>query len=91
MPTRPKSACGRMASLPISPALSAATRESLDLPGPRRRQRTCSTSASISTERDTVIRTQERTIYTAGRPPWYDYKGEVRLLALHNDRNNKTH
>ena len=39
--------------------------------------RTCSTSASISTERETIIRTSNRTIYTAGRPPWYNQEGQL--------------
>ena len=41
-----------------------------------RRKRTCSTSASISTEREPIIRTKRRTIYTAGRPPWYNKEGQ---------------
>ena len=41
-----------------------------------RRKRTCSTSASISTEREPIIRTNRRTIYTAGRPPWYNKEGQ---------------
>ena len=44
---------------------------------PFRRQRTCSTSASISTEREPIIRTSKRTIYTQGRPPWYDCQGQL--------------
>ena len=40
-------------------------------------QRTVSTSATISTEREPIIRTTRRTIYTAGRPPWYDYQGQL--------------
>lgn len=35
-----------------------------------KRKRTCSRSATISTEREPIIRTNRRTIYTAGRPPW---------------------
>jgi len=45
--------------------------------GGTRRKRTCSTSASISTERETIIRTSNRTIYTAGRPPWYNQEGQL--------------
>jgi len=45
---------------------------------PTRRQRTCSTSASISTVREPIIRTKRRTIYTAGRPPWYNKEGQHR-------------
>ena len=44
--------------------------------GTTRRKRTCSTSASISTEREPIIRTNRRTIYTAGRPPWYNKEGQ---------------
>jgi len=46
------------------------------MPGPTRRKRTCSTSASISTVREPIIRTKRRTIYTAGRPPWYNKEGQ---------------
>jgi len=41
-----------------------------------KRQRTFSTSATISTEREPIIRASRRTIYTAGRPPWYDSQGQ---------------
>lgn len=44
--------------------------------GPTRRKRTCSTSASVSTVREPIIRTKRRTIYTAGRPPWYNKEGQ---------------
>ena len=83
-PPRPRSACARMtlsatASMPLPPLLPPTH------PGPpsslsplpprmgarRKRQRTCSTSGAISTERETVIRTNKRVIYTVGRPPWY--------------------
>ena len=47
------------------------------VPGVSRRKRTCSTSASISTERETILRTSNRTIYTAGRPPWYNEEGQL--------------
>lgn len=47
------------------------------LPPATRRQRTVSTSANISTEKEPIIRTTRRTIYTAGRPPWYDYQGQL--------------
>jgi len=42
----------------------------------RGRQRTFSTSATVSTEREPIIRASRRTIYTAGRPPWYDSQGQ---------------
>jgi len=45
-------------------------------PAARQRQRTFSTSAEISTEREPIIRASRRTIYTAGRPPWYDSQGQ---------------
>ena len=40
------------------------------------RQRTLSTNAAISTEREPIIRAPKRTIYTQGRPPWYDSQGQ---------------
>lgn len=40
--------------------------------GPHRRERTFSASGSKS---QTVLRTQQRNIYIAGRPPWYDAHG----------------
>ena len=47
------------------------------IPGARRqRQRTLSTNAAISTEREPIIRAPKRTIYTQGRPPWYDSQGQ---------------
>ena len=52
------------------------------MPGPTRRKRTCSTSASISTVREPIIRTKRRTIYTAGRPPWYNKEGMHVTLFL---------
>jgi len=42
----------------------------------KQRQRTISTNADISTEREPIIRLSRRTIYTAGRPPWYDSHGQ---------------
>ena len=42
----------------------------------RQRQRTLSTNAAISTEREPIIRAPKRTIYTQGRPPWYDSQGQ---------------
>jgi len=41
-----------------------------------KRQRNFSTNATISTEREPIIRASKRTIYTAGRPPWYDSQGQ---------------
>jgi len=71
---RPHSSMGTAASLGL---------DELSLPqkGPlasvrKQRQRTISTSADISTEREPLIRISRRTIYTAGRPPWYDSQGQ---------------
>lgn len=47
------------------------------LGGIPRRQRTSSTSASVSTEREPILRVSKRTIYTAGRPPWYNFQGQL--------------
>lgn len=41
-----------------------------------KRERTWSTTKS-SSPREPVIRTRQRTIYTAGRPPWYDTQGQL--------------
>ncbi|CAG2180643.1 unnamed protein product, partial [Oppiella nova] len=43
-----------------------------------RRERTLSLSKSAksATKTDTVLRTRQRTIYTSGRPPWYDTHGQ---------------
>ncbi len=45
----------------------------------RRRQRTLSLSgtSTVSTEREPILRTKQRTIYTAGRPPWYNQQGRI--------------
>lgn len=44
----------------------------------RGRKRTLSTSAAVSTDREPpVIRTNHRTIYIAGRPPWYNSQGQL--------------
>eukprot|EP00091_Calanus_sinicus_P012636 TRINITY_DN28326_c0_g1_i1.p1 TRINITY_DN28326_c0_g1~~TRINITY_DN28326_c0_g1_i1.p1 ORF type:complete len:157 (-),score=49.01 TRINITY_DN28326_c0_g1_i1:8-454(-) len=69
---RPHSSMGLAATLGL---------DELSLPpkGPlvrTQRQRTISTSATISTEREPIIRISKRTIYTAGRPPWYDSQGQ---------------
>ena len=34
-----------------------------------------------STDRQPILRTSHRTIYTAGRPPWYDYQGNGHLTS----------
>ena len=41
----------------------------------KRRSRTASTSAPSE---NTVVRSGSRTIYTAGRPPWYDSHGQLK-------------
>ncbi|RXG57319.1 Uridine-cytidine kinase-like 1, partial [Armadillidium vulgare] len=41
-----------------------------------RRQRTSSQSTS-SKSREPILRGLRRTIYTAGRPPWYDCQGQL--------------
>jgi len=71
---RPHSSMGLAASLGLD---ELALPPKSPLPGIRRpRQRTFSTSATISTEREPIIRACKRTIYTAGRPPWYDSQGQ---------------
>ncbi len=59
------------------PGSAAAARPGSGAGGAIRRKRTCSTSATISTEREPIIRTSRRTIYTAGRPPWYNKEGQL--------------
>ena len=63
---RPHSSKGPAANLSLPPLASVR----------KQRQRTISTSADISTEREPLIRVSRRTIYTAGRPPWYDSQGQ---------------
>lgn len=41
-----------------------------------RRQRTTSMSQSNKTSTESVLRSHTRTIYTAGRPPWYNSAGQ---------------
>lgn len=42
----------------------------------RERTRSLSKSAKSVTKTDPVLRTRQRTIYTSGRPPWYDTHGQ---------------
>ena len=56
------------ASSPRSPLKST--------PG-RRRTRTASTSCTTADE-GPVVRSGKQTIYTAGRPPWYDSHGQLK-------------
>ncbi|GFY73695.1 uridine-cytidine kinase-like 1 [Trichonephila inaurata madagascariensis] len=61
-----------MQSSPLSPSFSP-------LASPHRvkkRERTWSSSKS-GVSREPVLRTRQRTIYTAGRPPWYDTQGQL--------------
>lgn len=45
---------------------------------PSRKGREYAISSSIiGTKRQTILRTAKRTIYTAGRPPWYDAQGQL--------------
>jgi uridine kinase len=41
-----------------------------------RRQRTTSTSQNTIRANEAIIRCNQRTIYTAGRPPWYNTQGQ---------------
>ncbi|RWS24960.1 uridine-cytidine kinase-like 1 [Leptotrombidium deliense] len=43
----------------------------------QKRERTLSMSKSSGIKGETVLRTRQRTIYTAGRPPWYDAQGQL--------------
>jgi len=71
---RPHSSMGLAASLGLD-ELSLPPKSPLS-GGRRQRQRTISTSGAINTEREPIIRASKRTIYTAGRPPWYDSQGQ---------------
>lgn len=44
--------------------------------GKRERTLSLSKSAKSATKTDPVLRTRQRTIYTSGRPPWYDTQGQ---------------
>ena len=71
---RPHSSMGLAASLGLD---ELALPPKSPLAGVRKqRQRTISTSGAINTEREPIIRASKRTIYTAGRPPWYDSQGQ---------------
>ena len=76
-PPRPRSAGpGGPLLSPLAPSEGSAVEG--HSPARRQRQRTCSTSATVSTEREPIIRTTRRTIYTQGRPPWYDFQGQLK-------------
>lgn len=68
---------------PASPTtVPARNPQSMDSPvrtgAPRRRQRTTSMNNQVTTANpsECVIRSNNRTIYTAGRPPWYNCAGQ---------------
>ncbi|XP_073845758.1 uridine-cytidine kinase-like lethal (2) k01209 [Musca autumnalis] len=69
---------------PASPTtVPARTPQCLESPArtgpPRRRQRTTSMNNQVTTANpsECVIRSNNRTIYTAGRPPWYNCAGSA--------------
>jgi len=84
LPSRPRSAGpGGPLLSPLAAAIGAAGEGgalggALSPVGGGRRKRTLSTSATVSTEREPILRTTRRTIYTQGRPPWYDYQGQLK-------------
>lgn len=45
-------------------------------PKNQRHRTTSYSQSSKKTATDSVLRTQHRTIYTAGRPPWYNSEGQ---------------
>lgn len=45
-------------------------------PKPRRQRTTSMTKSSKKTSSESVIHSHIRTIYTAGRPPWYNCAGQ---------------
>lgn len=67
---------------PASPTtVPARTPQCLESPAragvPRRRQRTTSmNNQTTANPSECVIRSNNRTIYTAGRPPWYNCAGQ---------------
>lgn len=54
-----------------------------------RRQRTTSLSqSSKKTSAESILRSKTRTIYTAGRPPWYNSAGQqVEPFVIGNNKN----
>ena len=77
---RPHSSMGLAASLGLD-ELSLPPKSPLS-GGRKQRQRTISTSGAINTEREPIIRASKRTIYTAGRPPWYDSQGQQVIYSV---------
>lgn len=45
-------------------------------PRPRRQRTTSINQTTTITTNESIIRANNRTIYTAGRPPWYDCAGQ---------------
>lgn len=45
-------------------------------PRPRRQRTTSINQTTTITSSESIIRANNRTIYTAGRPPWYDCAGQ---------------
>lgn len=45
-------------------------------PRPRRQRTTSINQSTTVTSNESIIRANNRTIYTAGRPPWYDCAGQ---------------
>ena len=62
------------ATSPTRPTTAKSPTKSIG--GGKRRPRTASTSANTQGPTQ-VVHTGSRTIYTAGRPPWYDTHGEL--------------
>jgi len=44
--------------------------------------RTLGINNDYSTDRQPILRSNQRTIYTAGRPPWYDIQGKSYTYKL---------
>lgn len=63
---------------PTTVPVKSRTNSGSQLRSPRpRRQRTTSINQSTTiTSTESIIRSNNRTIYTAGRPPWYDCTGQ---------------
>uniref|UniRef100_T1IYR8 Uridine kinase n=1 Tax=Strigamia maritima TaxID=126957 RepID=T1IYR8_STRMM len=71
----PNETKGDADGIPISPTRPPLSPLGLSKSPRGKRQRHHSTSGG-SKNRDRVIRTHHKTIYTAGRPPWYDSHGQ---------------
>lgn len=63
----------------MSPTNEDPSRSSLLSPLPKiRKERTWSLSKNLtSSKNENILRTKQRTIYIAGRPPWYDAHGQM--------------